>query len=218
MANNYLPIQSFKEGLPDEDWTEEYNTLIDRVTEAASRVLDVYTRKPEGYWWVKDDASDETRYFESWDGKELWFDSMPALPTSLEVAETGLVDSDAGSGGTYTTWAATDYFLHPTNALKVGRPYEYATINYLSGTKTTWYSYPRGVKITGVFGFHQGQYPHPLVTQAVSILAIKWFKRFQSAFQDTGAIPELGQLVYTKALDPDFIALMQQPPFSSMTI
>jgi len=47
------------------------------------------------------------------------------------------------------------------------------------------------------------------VKQAVLIQAARWFKRGQQGFRDTGAIVELGQLMYTRALDPDVAALIE---------
>ena len=43
---------------------------------------------------------------------------------------------------------------------------------------------------------------------ATIIQASRWFKRGQQAFQDTGAVVELGQLRYTQKLDPDVAALL----------
>jgi hypothetical protein len=45
--------------------------------------------------------------------------------------------------------------------------------------------------------------PDSLVKQATIAQALRWFKRGQQAFQDTGGVAELGQITYTKRLDPE---------------
>jgi hypothetical protein len=41
------------------------------------------------------------------------------------------------------------------------------------------------------------------------IQVVRWFKRSQQAFQDVGAIVELGQLRYVQRLDPDVQTIIQ---------
>ena len=45
-------------------------------------------------------------------------------------------------------------------------------------------------------------YPEPIM-EAVLILAMRWWKRRETAFQDMAGLPELGTTVQYKALDPD---------------
>jgi len=50
--------------------------------------------------------------------------------------------------------------------------------------------------------------PDPVVKQATIAQALRWFKRGQQSFQDTGGIAELGTLTYTKKLDPEIESML----------
>jgi hypothetical protein len=50
--------------------------------------------------------------------------------------------------------------------------------------------------------------PAEIIRMAATAQATRWFKRGQQAFQDTGAIAELGQLTYTQKLDPDIVTML----------
>ena len=117
------------------------------------------------------------------------------------------MDGAGGTGGTYTTWAATDYLVYPRNALARGKPILRLDIDINNGTKAYWYPYPKSVKITGKFGY-AATTPND-VKQAAIIQSVRWFKRGQQAYRDTGAIVELGQLTYTQKLDPDVASIVE---------
>jgi len=65
-------------------------------------------------------------------------------------------------------------------------------------------SFPTGQRRLRIIGKFGG-YPVPpqKIKEACVITVARWAKRAQQMYQDTGAIVELGQLTYTKALDPD---------------
>jgi len=50
--------------------------------------------------------------------------------------------------------------------------------------------------------------PAEIIRMAATAQATRWFKRGQQAFQDTGAIAELGQMTYTQKLDPDIVTML----------
>ena len=60
--------------------------------------------------------------------------------------------------------------------------------------------------------------PPDEIKQATIIQAMRWFKRGQQAFSDTGAVLELGQLRYTQKLDPDVALILESPRFGRLTI
>ena len=86
----------------------------------------------------------------------------------------------------------------------------------INGTKEMWYDYPKAVKVIGKFGFSAAA-PSEIV-QATIIQVMRWFKRGQQAYQDTGAIVELAQLRYVRKLDPDVETLLSLPKFQLVTI
>jgi len=202
MANDYVTLAELKGEFPDTDWGSTYDVALTTSIMRASRAIDIFTHRGDGEFYA---SADTARYFDGWGGLELWIGELAAVPTTVAVAEGGDVDGAGGTGGTYTTWAATDYLVYPRNALAKGRPILRLDIDINNGTKAYWYPYPKSVKVTGKFGY--AAVPPEIVKKATAIQAMRYFKRAQQAYQDTGAIVELGQLTYTQKLDPD-VAIM----------
>jgi len=206
MANDYCTNTEIKAAMPDGNWGSSYDTLLTALATRASRALDGLLKRMPGAFYVSADA---TYYFTGSGDAELWIGELAAAPTSVAVAESGDITS-------YTAWAATDYHLWPYNALSEGMPYQRLDIDLLNGTKALWYAYPKAVKIVGKFGF-SAAIPDE-IKEAAIIQASRWFKRGQQAYADTGAITELGQLHYTKQIDPDIAAILDIPRFHKVTI
>ena len=74
-------------------------------------------------------------------------------------------------------------------------------VDLMNGDKAIWYRFPKSVRITAKWGYSTT--PPQEIRQATIIQVTRWFKRAQQAYQDTGAILELGQLRYVRELDPD---------------
>lgn len=200
MPNDYTTISEVKTELIDTNWTTAYDTLLTTVITDASRAIDTFTGREPGAYSV---SSDTTRYFDGSGCSEQWIGELAALPTTISVAETGVVDNAAGTGGTYTVYTTSDYFPWPDNALTERRPILRLDLDLLNGSKYVWYKFRRSVKIVGKFGYTTTANLPPEIKRATKIQAIRWFKRDQQAYQDVGAIVELGQLRYVQALDPD---------------
>lgn len=194
-VNDYCTTTEIKAIMPDTTFGSGYDAALEALAKRASRAIDRYTNRKPGAFYVD---ADVTRYFDGSGKTELWIGELAAAPTTVQVAETGDLAS-------LTSWASTDYLCWPYNALDDGQPYQRLDIDTLNGTKSTWHGFPKAIKIAGKFGY-SATVPHD-VKQAAIIQAFRWFRRGQQAFSDTGAIVELGQLTYTKALDPD-VALM----------
>lgn len=199
MANDYTTVTEVKAVMPDTSWSTSYDGLLTTLITRASRSIDLFTGREPGSYSV---STNTTRYFNGSGLREQWIDEIAEVST-VAVAETGVVDGANGSGGTYTTWATSDYFLWPYNASQFNRPYQRLDLDQLNGSKQVWYHFPKAIKITGKWGYATTTNLPPEIVQTTIIQTARWFKRGQQAFQDTGAIVELGQLRYTKALDPD---------------
>jgi hypothetical protein len=62
------------------------------------------------------------------------------------------------------------------------------------------------VQVTAKWGYSVSV--PPTIEQACLIQAARWYKRALSSFGDTLASPEMGQMFYTKPLDPDVRTLL----------
>lgn len=207
MANNYITKEIIKTNLPDNTFSgTKYDSLLDSLAERTSRLLDRAAKRPPGFFYV---SVDSTRYYNGSGGREQWIDPIAATPTSVEVAETGDLSN-------YTAWASSDYILWPYNALEDNRPYMRLDLDHLGGTKYLWYSFPKSIKITAKFGWAETLPPE--VEEMMIIQAVRWFQRHRQAFRDTVAIPELQQITYVKALDPEVVELFMNSTFSKVVV
>jgi len=196
MVADYCTAAEIKAMMPDTSWGTGYDALLASLATRASRAIDRFSKREPGAYA----AAEATRYFTSNGGIELDIGELAAPPTSVQIAETGVLTD-------LTDLAPTDYVLFPPNAIALGMPYNWLKLDLQNGSYMSFPSYRNAIVITGKFGYSVT--PPEDVKQAVLIQAIRWFKRGQQAFKDTGAITELGQLTYTKALDPDVAEMLQ---------
>lgn len=200
-ATDYTTVANIKGLMPDQSWSTKYDVLLGRLITRGSRLVDGLLKREPGAFGV---AVQTTRYFTPKRGqKTLLIGELAGVPSLVAVSESGVTDDANGTGGTYTTWAARDYMMWPDNRLQEGRPYLGLTVDQLNGSKYVWYEFPKAVKIRGYFGFAMSTNIPDEIIQAVEIQTVRWWKRGQQAFQDVGAIEELGQLRYVKKMDPD---------------
>lgn len=187
----YLTTAELMDEMPDVEWSGKYEPLLDSLILRASRLIDRITGREAGAYKAETATA---RFFDGSGCAYQWVDEMADAPTAVAVDETG-------AQTTYTAWAAGDYMLWPYAATVAGRPYLRLDANTLTGNHALFYQFPRSVKITARWGYSvvvPGD-----VEQAVIVQTVRWFKRGQQAYQDAGAIFELGQLRYVKQLDPD---------------
>lgn len=201
--NDYCTVAEIKQALPapsGTSWPSTWDTELTRLATVGSRSIDRATGRQPGAFYVN---ADVTRYFEGSGTTELCIGELAAAPTTVSVAESGVIDNAANSGGSYTAWTSDDYILWPYTSDTGYEPYTKLVIAYETGTsKSIWYPGPRMVKIVGPFGW---SITTPAdIKEAAIIAACRDWKRGQQGFQDTAALAELGQLIYTKGRDPRY--------------
>lgn len=192
----YLTTVELMDEMPDVEWSGKYEPLLEGLILRASRLIDRITGREEGAYQV---AAATTRTFDGSGQRFQWVDEMAEAPTAVAVDESGTLS--------YTAWAGSDYMAWPYNAAAKGLPYLRLDIDQLNGTKVAWWSFPRSVRVTAKWGYSVAV--PSAVQQAVIVQTVRWFKRGQQAFQDAGAIFELGQLRYVKQLDPDVALIVE---------
>lgn len=211
--NDYTTVTEVKAMMPDTSWSTSYDALLTTIITRASRAIDLFTGREPGAYSVN---ANTTRYYNGSGNRGLWIDELADVPSTVAVAETGVIDNVSGTGGTYTAYAVTDYYLWPYNTVAERRPFLRLELDQFNGSKYSWHAFRRGIKITGKFGYSTTTSLPPEIVQTTIIQAARWFKRGQQAFQDTGAIVELGQLRYVKTLDPDVAEMIMH--FRRVTI
>lgn len=197
MAADYCTATEVKAVMPDGNWGATYDALLALLAARASRAIDRLTKREPGAYAV---AADTTRYFTAGSEVDLYIGELAAAPTTVSIAEAGdLTD--------LTPLLPADYFMEPANALAEGLPYNFIRLDTLNGDWWYWPTFQKSVVIAGKFGYSTAVQED--VKQAAIIQCARWFKRGQQGFADTGAIVELGQLTYTRALDPDVASMVE---------
>lgn len=149
----------------------------------------------------------QVRYYSPVSRKRLAIDDLVTLTT---------LATDPSGGGTFSdVWTVnTDFVLDPLNAAAEGRPYEKLLVHpnggYLFPTV-----YPRGVKVTGKFGWPA--VPDEIV-EASTILAAKLLKRAREVPFGVVAINLDGAAVRLAKSDPDVMFLISDFRRKAVTV
>jgi len=200
---DYVSVAEIKADMPDSDIESmsDYDTVLSEMITAASRLIDKEVGGGKDYFDVP--TTDTIRYFDGSGEEEQYVDPMISL-TSVSVSESG-----GRASSNYTDWTEdTDYYVWPYNYSALNKPIEKLIVDNFAGSKGKFYSVKKGIKVTGRFGYSDN--PPDDIVQAVKITVMRWFMRSKQAYQDTSASAELGQLMYTKSLDPDVIEILKQ--------
>ena len=202
---DYVTVAEIKADIPDSPLADEvdftYDTVLGNMVTAASRMIDRYVGGWDNFFYPTTDS--QTRYFDA-SGEEMqYIDPMVSL-TSVAVSESG-----GRAASDYTSWTKdTDYFVSPYNYASIGMPIMSLVIDNDSGSKGTWGTTRKGVKVVGIFGWSAT--PPADIEQACKIQAVRWFMRAKQGYQDASANPNLGEMYYMKELDPDVKLLLQR--------
>ncbi len=194
----YATLSDVKQALPDVTWGAAYDNALTVLLERASRLIDALTGRQDNAYAA---SSISSRVFTGSGTYQQWIDELAAWPpSSIEVSYDG--------GVSYSVLDASGVTPYPPGRFPVLR------LDLISNR--TW---PRGhwaVKVTGIWGYSTT--PPPLIVQATVVQVVRWFKRGQQAFQDVGAISEIGQLRYVQALDPDLVTLLYNTGLVRLTV
>lgn len=116
-----------------------------------------------------------------------------------------VVEVDESDDGVFVTWTKdTDFIIWPYNETYFTR----VIVKDDSGKII-----PAGQQIVRVTGRLGGYTTPPAIVKKAAIITVaRWFKRGMQMYQDTGAVAEVGQLMYTKALDPDVKEILRRLP------
>ena len=209
----YTTIGNIKSLMPDTTWSTSYDRLFSVLSVRASRLIDGVLHREPGALGV---SVETTRYFDGNNDDELYIGELASVPSIVSIATGGIVDNANDTGGTYTVLSASDYRVWPSNWSKERRPILRLDLDCLNGSYSSFYGYPKCVKVIGYFGFATILNIPDEIVQAVDIQTIRWFKRGQQAFQDVGAITDLSQLKYVNKLDPDVENIINLPRFTCL--
>jgi hypothetical protein len=201
--SDYTTVSQVKADIPDSPLFSttdtSYDSVIAGMITAASRLIDKEVGGWPGYFYPS--TADTTRYFDGNGDKELYIDPMVSL-TSVSVAE-----SDGRAAADYTAWTLdTDYYVGPYNYSQIGSPITHLIIDNDAGSKGSFHRFRKSVKVTGVFGYSASAPAD--IEQACKITAVRWFQRAKQGYQDGGANPMTGELIYVQSLDPDVKTLL----------
>lgn len=185
MAEDYCTVADIKEIASDVITTDDYDDALAAAIPRASRLIDAYKHREEGWFVAESTAS--ARYFDGYGETDLHIDECVSI-TSVEYTDDGT---------TWTAWASTDYQSLPANKLPIRKlrmdPYQGDYTKFASG----WSNY----KITAKWGYSVAV---PDVVKAACIAQVLYaFKRAQQAYQDQGGLTESGVVLRMRGLCQD---------------
>lgn len=201
VVSDYTTIAEVKASLADTSWGTKYDNVLARLVTDASRAIDRMAGWDPGAFAV---TADSVRYYDGSGTARQWIDPLCAEPTEVAMSMAGDPTQYTALG---TVNGQIDYYGGPSNALQTGNPhYLWLDLNSGFGRYSAWYRFPRAVKITGKFGFAT-TCPDE-IAWLTTMQAIRWFKRAQNAFADTGGIIDLGKLTHTQKVDPEIAGMI----------
>jgi hypothetical protein len=162
-----------------------YDVVLAALITQASRMIDEYLGKWPNYF-----ASTDTtvRYYTAHDHECLEIDEAVSV-SGVAVSEGGEVTSTG-----YTAWAASDYILWPYNTTDTAEPFRRIEVDPLNGSQFSFFGYPKGVKITGVFGYSST--PPDTIKRACVAQVVFMFMLDKAAYQNVSAGGNVGSVIY----------------------
>lgn len=136
IVNGYTTLDTIKKRIAIDTTDTADDTELERIVTAVSRAIDNYCGR-------RFYAVVETRYYTARYGERLPVDDLLSITT---------LQTDHGDRSYQITWDTSDYDLCPANAALDGEPY-WEIRTTLSGAYSFPIGVPRGVKITGSFGY-----------------------------------------------------------------
>jgi hypothetical protein len=181
ITNGYTTLANVKAGLRITDSVDD--ALIEQAIEGSSRRIDGYC----GRFFYQKTATVKLFANDPW---RLMLQDL--------VSITSLRTDDDGDGTFEDLWAASEYFLEPTNATIQSRPYTAVTA-YNSGKTFPISNIPPIplIQIEGVWGWPA--VPDD-VEQACLLLSIRSFSRLNAAL---GVVGFADMAIQVRAVDPD---------------
>jgi hypothetical protein len=169
-----------------------YDVVLSALITQASRMIDEHLGRWPNFFSPSTDAA--TRFYTAFDNLVLDIDEAVSV-TAVAVSEGGEVTSTG-----YTTWAATDYLLGPYNYAALGEPIRWIEVDTLNGSQFSFYGYPRGVSVTGIFGY-SAAVPET-VKRACIAQVVFMFMQDKQAYQNQSAGGDVGSLFFNGDLHP----------------
>lgn len=149
--NAYADLTTFKSGAYANLTLTTNDTYLRQLLEDASRLIDKYCM----------------RHFYCWEGAKYYDGDDDILWLSDDVLSVTTLKCDPGGDGTFENsyTANTDYLLYPLN----GFPKTRIEIGYNASYSDFASGVPRGVEITGVFGYGNGVSATPYTDSGVTV-------------------------------------------------
>lgn len=207
MANDYLTTTDFESEIPEASYSSSDFPALGRMITAASRLIDKKCGKQEGYFSPPSSTDPVTLYYDGSGSEVQEIDDFVSITTVSLSQQGGVSSSD------YTDLAAADFITYPLNASALGQPISRLLLDVQNGAYSTWYNYPKSVKVVGVPGYSAAV--PDLIKQAAVAQVVRWFMRAKHGWQDEGAAVEIGGMRFTGGmtrLDPDIAAMLE--PFA----
>lgn len=215
---DYASLTEFKQVVPLTSTDATRDTVIGLMLTAASRAIDAYCNRPDGF--VALSVATARVYAGNGTGCQRIDD---CVEVSLVAVKAGIADTS------YVSWTTADWLAfsgdveRPNfNALPYtqlmtsgGGAYGAFTNGLLAGEDGHQHAVPT-VQVTAKWGY--AVTVPAQIKQATIAQCARWWKRGQSSWADTLANADTGQLMFTKAVDPDIEMILKFGRFVRPTV
>ena len=207
-VNNYFTLQDVKDRMPENavSQTTFWDLYVTDLIPEISRSWDTLTFRQPGDYAVSDNVA---RLF---DGvpptarafvRTLFLGEVVGTPSLVEINVNG-------DGTTWVSLPSTDYFLRPTPNLYTGKPFNFIDLNR-NGTTRCWPQWQQSVRITGYFGYSR-TVPAD-VFNGVLLFVIKFVRKAQQNYLETGTLLDSGQVMNGMKVDEDLAQILHRYEF-----
>lgn len=221
MANDYATLAELK--ILANVTVTKFDVGLQSLLDAAAAAIDRFCRRPGGF---VGDGSASTRYY-SGDGSDVL-----RIDECVAVSAVAIKESVSDDEDDYTTWTVgtvgttTEADVFPASG--DSRTPEFNRLPYtmlVIGPNGDYSAFTSGrvgkmgfptAKITAKWGYAE-EAPDDITTATI-MQATRWFKRLQGGMSDTLLTGELGQLMFTRRLDPDVTQILVQGGYRRMAV
>lgn len=194
--SNYLTLEEVKAYAPNNELSTStiWDGLVTTLCGTLSRAFDRFTFRDPGAYAVTGTSV-------------LLFDGVPDTATDyrqyLDIGEMADTPTLVTING--VSVPSNDYWPEPYNALSSYRPYTHLYMRP-DGTTQRWGAKKRSIAVTSYFGYSKTVPPD--VLEALLLFTLRFVRKAQQNYMETGVLLDSGQVMVTAKRDEDLADLI----------
>lgn len=194
---DYITLAQVKAYMPTNEVSTSsiWDTMVTTLCNTTSRLFDLLTWRNPGDFKVQDSV---IKYFDGNPPTKTDYWDILSIGELAEAPTLVQIDGNTVLSTNYWTWpynAALDFV--PITALRLNP----------AGTLKSWQAQLRGIAITGKFGYSTTVPPD--VYEAMLLFVVKYVRKAQQNYMDSGTILDSGQIMQGMKEDADLSKIIE---------